>query len=205
MRRLLLLIVALLFWFVLPIVALFGARPAHADPVLRFAPDVKRAAQAVWGIRAPTPMFLGQIKQESGGDPRVCSAYACGLAQFTPDTAAWMQRVYGTEIGKSDVFDPRWAIGALVRYDKYLIERVPGHTSCDRAWGGLRAYNGGLGHVLNEARFAADPLDHEDVDAQCGKARRSAKHCPESLGYPRRILLVNQPRYAGYGETLCLN
>ncbi len=179
---------------------------AQAPAVTRWAADTRREAQAVWGIRAPTPALLGQIQQESGGNPGVCSPYACGLTQFTPDTARWIAETYPRELAHAapDVarFDPQWAIRAMVRYDRHLYGLVPGSSECDRLWGALRAYNGGLGHWRAESRNATDPFSRHSVDAACGTARRSAKHCPENLGYPRRILLNHQARYAAYGYVV---
>jgi hypothetical protein len=184
----------------------FAQVPAAAN---HFRPDLVRAAQAVWGIRAPIPMFSGQIHQESMWRPDVCSPYACGLTQFTPATADWIAQAYGVELKTTDArqarFHPVWAMRAMVRYDKHLYDRSKGHTECDRMWAVLRHYNGGAGHWFKEAANAADPLDRDSVDAQCGTARRSIKHCPESTGYPRRILLQHQIKYAPWGRTVCLS
>jgi soluble lytic murein transglycosylase-like protein len=171
----------------------------------RYRPELTRASRVVWGIEAPIPAFAAQIHQESAWRPEVCSPYACGLTQFTPDTADWINTVYGTELGPKDRFNPVWAIRALVRYDKHLYDATPGHTQCDRMWGALRKYNGGAGHWNMESRYAEDRLDRSSVDPQCGKARRSVKHCPESLGYPRRILLQHQPKYALWGSVVTCN
>lgn len=174
---------------------------------LHYRPDLVRASQAVWGLRAPVPVFASQINQESGWRPDVCSPYACGLTQFTPDTAEWIARTYRVELFTPDAkqarFDPRWAIMALVRYDKHLFDRTAGHSDCDKIWGTLRQYNGGPGHWFKEASLSTDPLDRAAVDAQCGKAKRSVKFCPESLGYPKRVLNVIQPRYQSWGTTMC--
>jgi len=183
--------------------------PADASTsVTRWGREVVRASNMVWGISGPVPVFLAQIQQESGGRPDVCSPYACGLTQFTPSTAEWIAQTYRTELSATDAhaarFDPRWAIRAMVRYDKHLYDRVQGHTSCDRMWATLRHYNGGAGHWQKEASFAQDPLDRHSVDAQCGKARRSIKHCPENLGYPSRILLRHQVKYVAWGRTFCI-
>lgn len=171
---------------------------------LRYRADLTRSAQAVWGIRAPVALFAGQIAQESAWRPEVCSAYACGLTQFTEDTARWMADTYGVELRTDDApaarFDPRWSIRALVRYDKHLYDRAKGRTDCDRWWWALRGYNGGEGHLRMEARTAADPLDRRSVAAQCGKARRHASHCAENTGYPQKIIGTHQPRYATWGQ-----
>lgn len=187
-----------------------GVAEAQVPPAAhRYRADLIRASQSVWGLNAPIPVFAGQIHQESAWRPDVCSPYACGLTQFTPATAEWIAQTYRVELASVDArkarFDPLWAIRALVRYDRHLYDRAPGHTPCDRMWAALRHYNGGAGHWYKEAKHAADPLDRSSVDAQCGKASRSVKHCPENVGYPKRILTVHQPRYAGWGRTVCLN
>lgn len=174
--------------------------PALAN---RLRPDLVRYSRIVWGLDAPIPAFAAQIHQESAWRPEVCSPYACGLTQFTPATAEWIQKVYGIELGPQDRFNPIWAIRAMVRYDKHLYDTTPGHTECDKFWGALRGYNGGQGHWRAESKFAEDPLDRYSVDEQCGKARRSTKHCPENTGYPRRILLTHQGKYVTWGRALC--
>lgn len=180
----------------------YGQVPQAAH---RYRAELTRVSHVIWGIRAPIPAFAAQVHQESAWRHDVCSPYACGLTQFTADTADWIQKVYGTELGPKDRFNPVWALRAMVRYNKHLFDATPGHTQCDRLWGALRKYNGGAGHWGMESRYAEDRLDRHSVDAQCGKARRSYKHCPESLGYPRRILLTHQPKYAGWGMYVTCN
>jgi hypothetical protein len=110
------------------------------------------------------------------------------------------------DLGEAAPFSPTWAFRAMARYDGWLFARVEGHTQCDKWWHVLRAYNGGLGHLRNESRNATDPADRHATDATCGTARRSKTHCPENLGYPRRILIDIEPRYlkAGWsGRTTC--
>jgi membrane-bound lytic murein transglycosylase MltF len=85
-----------------------------------------------------------------------------------------------------------------VGYNVYLYKRTPPpFADYDRLWLALRGYNGGEGHWQAEARTTglAQPA-REQIDAACGQARRAALHCAENLGYPRRILVVLQPRYA---------
>ena len=99
--------------------------------------------------------------------------------------------------------NPRWALASLVGYDKWQYERTPAYMSrTDRLWLALRGYNGGLGHWQAEAKTTrlAQP-SRQQIDAACGKAKRSRVHCPENLGYPKRILTVLQPRYATWGTV----
>lgn len=171
----------------------FAAPPPTASQYKR---TLTREAQRAWGLDAPVSRLAAQIHQESGWRSDAKSSYAGGLAQFTPDTAAWIAKTYPKDFdGPVDPYSPAWALRAVAVYDKHLYDRTKGHTDCDRWWFALRGYNGGLGHVQAEARNATDPLDHTSVDAVCGSARRSAKHCPENLGYPRKIMLRWEPMY----------
>lgn len=176
--------------------------PAEAA---RYRAELVKASQLVWGLDAPIPVFAGQITQESGWDAAICSPYACGLTQFTPATAEWIQRMYGVELGRMDRFDPKWAIRAMVRYDYYLYSRV-GATPCDSMWMALWGYNGGEGWRKRDQakaqRAGADPLKAREVEPF--NAGRSAAAFKENRGYPRKILLLHQPRFVGWGRMLCL-
>lgn len=157
---------------------------------------------------------------------------ARGLAQFMPATARWWcERGRIAAAGRSagppqarpalsggsatgeaverggqdcQPHNPAWALRALVGYDKYLFDRTPERYGArDRMWVALRAYNGGLGHWQREAQATGLALPtRAQVDGACGLARRAALHCAENLGYPRRILIEIQPRYASWGPGL---
>ena len=164
--------------------------------------ELTRTARAVWGLEAPVATFAAQIHQESGWRPGAVSHVgAAGLAQFMPGTSRWIAGV-DPALKANQPFNPSWAMRAMVTYDLYLFERTPmAYAQRDRMWVALRAYNGGLGHWQAEARNAASP-DRAAVDAACGSARRHRSHCTENLGYPRRILVDLQPRYAAWGGAL---
>lgn len=186
---------AALLWLA-PAVSVAAPPPA----AYRYERALTREAQRAWGLGAPVARLAAQIHQESGWRAEAKSAYAGGLAQFTPDTAAWIAATYPKDFdGPVDPYSPAWALRALAVYDRHLYDRTQGHTECDRWWFTLRGYNGGAGHVAAEARKSADPLDRDAVDAACGTARRSAKHCPENLSYPRKILLRWEPMYYADG------
>lgn len=177
---------------------------AHAQEVPRVAvkhrAELTRIAHAEWGLDAPIAAFAAQIHQESGWRPDAVSRVgAQGMAQFMPATASWWCERLGMAAAACVPTNPTWAMRALVGYDRWLFERVRGATEADRMWAALRAYNGGLGHWQAEARVAGSTA-RTAVDAACGQARRHVSHCPENLGYPRRILLVLQPRYLGWGR-----
>ena len=165
--------------------------------------ELVRQAHAQWGLQAPIAVLAAQVHQESAWRPEAVSRVgARGLAQFMPATARWWCQREG--IDECLPHNPTWALRALVGYDKWLYDRAPAHyTPRDRMWVALRGYNGGLGHWQREAASAglAQP-SRTQVDAACGKARRAAVHCKENLGYPHRILVVLQPRYAAWGPGL---
>lgn len=163
-----------------------------------------RTAHAAWGLDAPVAVFAAQVHQESAWRPDAVSRVgAQGLAQFMPATSRWIAAV-DPALAAQQPFNPAWALRALVVYDRWLYDRTPArYTPRERMHVALRAYNGGLGHWQAEAAAtgAARPTLAQ-VDAACGKARRAAVHCAENLGYPHRILVLIQPRYAAWGPGL---
>lgn len=164
-----------------------------------------RAAQTEWGLGAPVAVFAAQVHQESAWRPEAVSHVgARGLAQFMPATSVWWCGLVGLSQAECQPHNPTWALRALVGYDRWLYDRTPKHYSeFDRMWVALRAYNGGLGHWQREAASTglARPTRLQ-VDAACGRARRAPVHCRENLGYPQRILITLQPRYASWGPGL---
>ncbi|QEA14618.1 transglycosylase SLT domain-containing protein [Comamonas flocculans] len=185
---------------------LAGTAQAQVPPAANaYKRTLIRAAQAEWGLGAPVAVFAAQVHQESGWRPDAVSHVgALGLAQFMPATAQWWCDSMGLPARQCQPHNPTWALRALVGYDRYLHDRTPArYTPQDRMWVALRAYNGGLAHWQAEARSTGlrEPT-RAQVDAACGQARRSPVHCAENLGYPRRILLVLQPRYASWGPGL---
>ena len=163
-----------------------------------------RTAHAAWGLDAPVAVFAAQVHQESAWHPNAVSHVgAQGLAQFMPATTRWIAG-QSPDLAAQQPFSPAWALRALVTYDRWLYDRTPAHYQPrDRMWVALRSYNGGLGHWQREAASTglAQPT-RAQVDAACGTARRAAVHCTENLGYPHRILVVLQPRYAAWGPGL---
>lgn len=178
-----------------------------ANPkVDRWAPQVIRAGHFTWGLSAPTALFLAQINQESGGNPTVCSKYACGLTQFTPATAKWISDVYGAELGQGDVFNSTWAIRALVRYDKHIYDRMQGATPCDRFKFTLGGYNGGSGWTYRDKKLAAangkNPLIYDEVAPY--NAGRAPQFFRENRDYPIKIIYKHQPKFVRFGGSVCL-
>lgn len=200
-----------LAWLVVAVVATVAASCAQAQAqaqvpreALQHRSLLIRTARYAWGINAPVAVFAAQVHQESAWRPGAVSHVgAQGLAQFMPATTRWIAGL-DPELASQQPFNPSWALRALVTYDRWLYDRAPAHYSPrDRMWVALRSYNGGLGHWQREAASTglAQP-SRAQVDAACGKARRAAVHCKENLGYPHRILIVVQPRYAQWGPGL---
>ncbi|ATE62573.1 lytic transglycosylase [Thauera sinica] len=174
-----------------------AAQIPHA--ALQHRADLVRAAHTAWGLDAPVAVFAAQVHQESGWRADAVSRVgAHGLAQFMPATAAWWCELHRMSPADCQPRNPKWALRALVGYDRWLWQRASLEGGYDRMWATLRAYNGGLGHWQAEARNAAS-RSRTAIDAACGTARRHASHCPENLGYPVRILQVLQPRYVAWG------
>lgn len=193
------------------IFAAFGAfiayaPPAWAQPVpsaaIPYQRDLIRTARASgWGLTAPIDTFASQIHQESGWNPNARSAYAGGLAQFTPDSAAWIAGAYLKDAGAAQPFNPAWAMRALVTYDYLLYQEFPAVTPCDQWAFALSAYNGGAGWVDRDKRLAA--AHGADASRWWGNvelySQRSAAAITENRSYPKRILLQIQPIYALWG------
>lgn len=173
---------------------------------------IERAAARNFGLEAPAARLAAQIHQESAWRPRAASAYAHGLAQFTPATAAWLPSVCAA-VGQPDAWDPDWSLRAQACYMRWLYDRVAAFryagafSACSHWAFALRGYNGGLGW-LNRERLATqragdDANDWRQVEQH--RVRATWAH-RENTHYPRRILLVLEPAYlaAGWpGEAVC--
>lgn len=171
----------------------------------RYKLQLRRAAQTEWGLDAPVAAMAAQVHQESAWNPQAVSRVgARGLAQFMPATARWWCERMRTTASDCLPHNPAWALRALVGYDRFLFDRAPAHLDrFDRYWMALRAYNGGEGHLRAEAAKTGAPAPtRAQIDSACGQARRAVVHCRENLGYPRRILLDIQPRYASWGPVV---
>ena len=191
----------------LALIVLFVAlQPAHAQVPAKAASyraELTRAAHSQWGLDAPIAALAAQVHQESGWRPEAVSRVgAAGMAQFMPATAAWWCALNKLSPSECQPTNATWALRSLAGYDKYLWDRVPARFDArDRMWVTLRGYNGGLGHWQAEARLASTNT-RRAIDAACGRARRHASHCAENLGYPERILVQLQPRYAAWGPSV---
>lgn len=202
----------LLAVYLLPILAiLLASIPAWAAEPPRQALQYKRElignARAVWGINAPVATFAAQIHQESMWRPSAVShAGARGLAQFMPATSSWISGLY-TELGENQPHNPGWALRALVRYDRWLWQRIKAADDCERMAMTLSAYNGGLGWVYRDQKLAAKSGADRSRwfnAVERYNAGRSAAAFRENRGYPRNILFRWQPLYASWGASVCV-
>ncbi len=110
-----------------------------------------------WGIDIKTTVFFSQVHQESGWNPEARSKYASGLSQFTPATSEWISKLYPKELGENNPLDVKWALRALVKYDKWLYDRASYANGWDnRLRFTLSGYNGGEGWVKRDRQLCYD-------------------------------------------------
>ena len=160
----------------------------------------------VWGLDAPVSSFAAQIHQESRWSPTARSPVgAAGLTQFMPATAQWIRTMDG-QLSSGDVYNPVWAMRALVVYDQFLYKKVSGSNPCERLAFAMSAYNGGLGWVNKRKARSPNPQICFGVtcDINPGVSPASQR---ENAGYPRVILQTFEPLYvkAGWGRGVCTN
>ncbi len=185
-----------------------GAQEAQPPAAARrWRSTLVRAAHQQWGLDAPIAAMAAQVQQESGWNPAAVSRVgARGMAQFMPATARWWCQRQKIAAGDCQPHNPTWALRALAGYDAFLFERMGRHFPhlgrFDRLWLALRGYNGGEGNVTREAAtIGLKAPTRRQIDAACGARGRSSAHCRENTTYPRRIMLVLQPRYAQWGAV----
>ena len=158
----------------------------------------------VWGLDAPVASFAAQIHQESRWNPTARSPVgAAGLTQFMPATAKWISGMDG-QLASGDVYNPRWAMRALVVYDKWLYDRVPAANPCERLAFAMSAYNGGLGWVNKRKARSPNPQICFGVTCEINPGV-SAANQRENSGYPKVILKGFEAQYvrAGWGRGVC--
>lgn len=200
------------------LVVLLLSTPAHAQIPAQanaYRAQLTREARAHWGLEAPVALFAAQVHQESGWRETARSPVgALGMAQFMPGTAQWIAQVYPAELGGGQPLDPRWALRALVMYDRWLWQRTAEfkEDGLHRWAATLSAYNGGLGWVRRDRALATARLGAGEpwpgvcdpeftrwfccVEHHSGRAAWAFK---ENRDYPRRILLTLWPRYQAAG------
>lgn len=182
-----------------------AATPAIPRDALKYRNDLIREARVVYGMKAPIAMLAGQIHQESGWNPTAKSAYAAGLTQFTPDTATWISSLF-KELGPANVYNPQWAIRALVRYDNMLYKQNSiAIDDCNQWAFALGGYNGGQGWNQKDRKAAErkglDPRVYWGVVENVNSGRRE-DFFKENRGYPLRIIKKHQYVYLPFDPTL---
>lgn len=175
---------------------------------------IEREAVRNFGLQGSeyVARFAAQVQQESSWNEDAQSPFAIGLTQFTPATARWLPTVCPA-VGEPDPWDAEWSLRAQSCYMAFLVNRVRPYaqagalSECTRWNFALRAYNGGEGMLNRERlvaqRAGANPNDWRDVERYRARAPAMFR---ESIGYPRRIMLVLEPAYlaAGWpGKAVC--
>ena len=198
----------LFFWAVLSAPILSWAERQSEIEVAYKAQQYKRLligyALTQWtSDEAPISLLAAQIHQESRWNPTARSAFACGLSQFTPDTASWISDKYKVNVGPGDCTNPAWSLRAQSAYMRYLQTQkiAEGRTACDNWRFTLWGYNGGPGWVKRDkekARLAArDWLSASVVSSfNAGRAEAFFK---ENRGYDVAILARWQRLYSTWG------
>lgn len=192
---------------VLLLVLTFGLRSARAEgpppQAMSYRNDLVRSANYAFGLNAPIALLAAQVHQESRWNPRAASAYAGGLAQFTPATAQTMARQYPALLQSANPYDPRWALLALCLYDRQLHGMFPrSATEADRWAFALSGYNGGAGWTIRDrAKAKAQGLDPERWWGQVEtvNAGRAPAFWKENRDYPEKIMKRHQRLYLSWG------
>jgi soluble lytic murein transglycosylase-like protein len=170
----------------------------------KYKHQLRQEAHLIWGLDAPVSTFAAQIHQESLWDETAKSPVgAIGLSQFMPATANWISGLH-QDLKHNQPTNPVWAMRALVRYDKFLYERVKAINQCERMAFALAAYNGGLGWVNKRKEKSKQPLLCFDKTCAINPGiTRSNQN--ENAEYPRRILLKYEASYIkdGWGPGSC--
>jgi hypothetical protein len=163
------------------------------DRCNKYLPQITRESRYALGLSAPYPYFAGQIEQESKCDEGVTAFDGGqGLGQFMPATAKDLQERETAlkELGLNpQPFNPKWAIRALILYDKYLYTR----TTCTGWYFVFRAYNGGAGGLNREIALAKS-CDQDYIEKYCKRKVLTLKGgtkldlCKVNCDYPDLIM-----------------
>lgn len=208
-RAFALLVLALAACVVLGVIVTEGRAAGQTPPpqAEHYRRDLIRSARYVFGMSAPVAVLAAQVHQESAWNPAAKSAYASGLAQFTPATARDMARKHPDLRGAAPL-DPRWALLALCRYDKALHAAASyAATPADRWAFALAAYNGGPGWIPRDRAAArVQGLDDRRWFGHVERVNsgRAAWAWRENRDYPRRILLTHQRLYRSWGPGVAV-
>ena len=183
------------------VLALAAAEVLAAPPARCAVIDYEglhEVSHADWALRYEAAL-AGQIMQESSCRKNARSAYAAGLAQFTPATAGDMRRWYPAHLAEGEVYDVAWALTAQTFYMSRLADRVDAADDCERFAFVLSAYNGGLGWTIRDkraaARHGADPHVWFGQVEKYWDRRRAPANVQENHEYPLRILVRWAPEF----------
>lgn len=151
----------IVFVFLIGCLLIFEKANAKEDPAslvpqkaYKYREFLIKESRVVWGLSAPSSTFASQIHTESLWNEQAKSfAGAEGLAQFMPETALWIGSVY-KELAEGAPYNPKWAIRALVCYDKWHFDKIQAVDFSNKMAFALSAYNGGLGWVLKDKKKA---------------------------------------------------
>jgi soluble lytic murein transglycosylase-like protein len=165
---------------------------------LKWRSTIIREVRYWWGMEEPRDTFASQIHQESRFNEEARSPVGAeGMAQFMPGTSAWVATMWPKDLQPANALDPRWAIRACIKFDKWLWDKFPrAATREDRFAFTMASYNSGLGWAQKEARLSVDSSRWYDSTENVCLRRASA--CAESRGYVRNIWFRWRPLYAGW-------
>lgn len=159
------------------------------DRCKKYIPRVIREARVHIGVDAPAHYFMGQIQQESRcNEGATAFDGGMGLGQFMPETAAWIhKKERSLQEFEFNPYDPAWNIRAMILYDRYCYE----NTLCKGWYYAFRAYNGGVGNLNREIKYAGI-CEQKIVESFCKrkviKIRTGALDlCRVNIEYPYAI------------------
>ena len=133
-----------------------------------------------------------QITVESAWNPQACSAYACGLSQFTSYTWRSISPLTNPSCKGVSRNDPSCSIRSQILLMRRLLRRYSeAHSDRQRwmfSWAAYDAGSGWIGKEINRCRETKG-CDHTkwegNVENVC---LQGPSACKESREYPRRIL-----------------
>lgn len=156
---------------------------------MKYYRQVVREARFHIGMYAPVHYFMGQIEIESKCNEKATSFDGgMGLAQFMPEVAVWIHKKekFLQEFPRNP-YDPRWAIRALILYDRFCYKSV----SCSGWYYAFRAYNGGIYNINKEIEKTGS-CDICAVEKNCSRKVLKLKTgnldlCKVNIAYPNKI------------------
>ena len=104
-------------------------------------------------VESWTNQIHGQVITESNCRPDACSIYACGLAQFTPQTWGGISPYTNPSCEGVDYRDPACSVRSQIVYMKRLLKIYNKASSNREQWKfAWTAYNQGPGNMRKERR-----------------------------------------------------